>query len=197
MRKLLFAVIVAAAFVGCSQSPKTQVDINSVLVEHNKQVHKIFDYLRGRDDGSLLIDSIADKFNMKFEFANAEPQRTFKQFKNTVDYDDISINTFLNFDADTLNMIVYNVRTIGKDKYNTFVSLYNTVDSIYKNDSAYTYNELLDFWMTRKTDKYVCLFKPTADNDTVYISVPIMPLNEQLLKQMEETYKRDLANSNK
>lgn len=129
MRKLLFAVIVAAAFVGCSQSPKTQVDINSVLVEHNKQVHKIFDYLRGRDDGSLLIDSIADKFNMKFEFANAEPQRTFKQ--------------------------------------------------------------------SRKTDKYVCLFKPTADNDTVYISVPIMPLNEQLLKQMEETYKRDLANSNK
>lgn len=186
MRKLLFAVIVAAAFVGCSQSPKTQVDINSVLVEHNKQVHKIFDYLRGRDDGSLLIDSIADKFNMKFEFANAEPQRTFKQFKNTVDYDDISINTFLNFDADTLNMIVYNVRTIGKDKYNTFVSLYNTVDSIYKNDATYTYNQTLNCWVTKSIDKYVYVFKPTASNDTVYMSVPIMPLSEQQLKQMEE-----------
>jgi len=186
MRKILLAVIVAAAFVSCSQSQQKPVDINSVLVEHNKQVHKVFDYLRGRDDGSLLIDSIADKFNMKFEFANAEPQRTFKQFKNTVDYDDISINTFLNFDADTLNMASFILQSIGKEKYNKLVLLYNTVDSIYKNDVTYTYNHTLNCWITKSIDKYVYVFKPTASNDTVYMSVPIMPLNKQLLKQMEE-----------
>ena len=186
MRKILFAVIVAAAFVSCSQSQQKPVDINSVLVEHNKQVHKVFDYLRGRDDGSLLIDSIADKFNMKFELTESEPLNNYKQFKNTVDYDDISINTFLNFDADTLNMASYILQSIGKEKYNKLVPLYNTIDSIYKNDATYTYNQTLNCWITKSIDKYVYVFKPTASNDTVYMSVPIMPLNEQLLKQMEE-----------
>lgn len=187
MRQIFLLVSLVTVFVSCTH-PNKSVDVKAELIKHNEYVINVFDYLNGRNDASLLIDSIAEKYGYKFDLYEAEPLKDFKQFRNIKEYDDISIITCLNFNADTLNMISYVVQTIGKEKYNKLVPLYNTVDSLYRNNANYIYNETHDFWMTQNLDKYVCIFKPTAEKDTVYMSVPIMPMSESLLKQMDKKY---------
>lgn len=194
MRKLFFISALVTVLVSCSQ-PNKPVDVKSELIKHNECINNLFDYLNSKNDGSLLIDSITEKYSLKFDLHSAEPLETFMQFRNVKEYDDISINTYINFYADTLNMISFVVQTIGKEKYNNLVTLYNTLDSCYRNNTNYRYNELLDFWMTQKLDKYVCIFKPTSEKDTVYMSAAIMPLSESLLKRMEDDYRQDLKNT--
>lgn len=130
MRKLVYlsAVIIAAAFIGCTKS----VSNEERMTEYNNRTLQLFDYLKDKDKISFLLDSIENKFGTQFDFVGE-----FPTFLHTDSFDNIIVKTYLYLHEDSLTMVLMRVDTEDKQQFKTMTKLYQNTESFYKQFELY------------------------------------------------------------
>ena len=131
MRKLVYlsAVIIAAAFIGCSMS----VSNEERMTEYNNRTMQLFDYLKDKDKISFLLDSIKDKFGTQFDFVGE-----FPTFLHTDSFDNIKVKTYLYLREDTLMQMMMLVQTEDKNQFKTMTKLYESTEHFCKQFELYS-----------------------------------------------------------
>lgn len=128
MRKILFAVIFAATFIGCTKS----VSNEERMTDYNNRTVQLFDYLKDKDKISFLLDSIENKFGAQFNFIGE-----FPMFQHTDSFDNIKVQTYLYLHDDTLTQMLVRVETEDKSKFKTMTKLYESTELFYQQFELY------------------------------------------------------------
>lgn len=170
MRKFLLIVSCLVALTCSSQSMQ---QLNAEFLNHDAEMQKLMDYLSDKQKVSLMIDSIKMKFDIDFSLNSAEPLEKSMRFRNAKDIGDCKLVTMLVLKEDAISFIVYSLTSNNKERYNTLVSIYKSLNQKYIDDAIFTYNAKRDMWLGNS--KYTQIQQPeaTENANTVMLTVAI------------------------
>ena len=181
MKKILLAiVIVAAVFVGCSESVSNEERIAS----YNNRCLQLFDYLKDINRQSLDLDSIKEKFDAQFNFIG-----DFPTFEHTDSFDNIEVKTYLYYNKDSLVQIIMQVNSTDKSKYQTMTELFRNTETFCKQLEYYSDSLTVGYL---HGDKFVQLF-PTpfsAGDDGMFFNLSIQRFQPDVWQKEREKQER-------
>lgn len=181
MRKLVYlsAVIIAAAFIGCSMS----VSNEERMTEYNNRTMQLFDYLKDKDKISFLLDSIKDKFGTQFDFVGE-----FPTFLHTDSFDNIKVKTYLYLREDTLMQMMMLVQTEDKNQFKTMTKLYESTELFYQQFELYNDSSMAKSYIVNND----CFQLLPFDSDDNYIGfgVNVLRFQPEVWKKEREEHER-------
>lgn len=180
MRKLLYisAVIVAAAFIGCTKS----VSNEERMTDYNNRTMQLFDYLKDKDKISFLLDSIKDKFDTQFDFVGE-----FPTFLHTDSFDNIKVKTYLYLREDTLMQMMMLVQTEDKNQFKTMTKLFESTEHFCKQFKLYS--DSLSEGYTVNND-YIQLLPFDSNDNFIGFGINILRYQPDVWKKEREEHER-------